>query len=312
MIVVKQIAVDVIARRRNVLYRRVTLYILGGVPGITREYTSPVLEMLLGVAGLMFSLVLAAIFYLIYVALVVAGSYIFGSLIAWLAFVFLLLTVFHIIPAYPLDGGRILRAVIWRSTGDYNRATRISTWVGEGLAFACIAGGLLILFLNQQWLFGITLIFCGWVLYLATARINRLNSLRQTLANVSLLDVMSREYPHTSSRISIAQLIREYSFTTGRNYFLVVSDEKLLGSVTLLNIKSIPKKLRDSTTVAEIMTPADSLLVAYTNQSAADVFEQMAEMDFDEMPVMEGEKVVGAVFQVNLQNLAKIKSDLRI
>jgi predicted transcriptional regulator len=243
---------------------------------------------------------------------VVAGNELWGSLISWLTFIFSLLTVFHFIPGYPLDGGRILRALLWRATGDYDWATRISTWVGEGIALACIAGGLLVLFLNQQWLLGITLVYSGWVLYRATAQINRLTLMRQTLRNVTVADTMSRRYPHVTSQISVAQLIRDYSLVTGQYYFPVVSDDKLLGSVPLQSIKSVPKRLRNSTTVAKIMTPARNLIVAYTNQSAADAYEQMVEMDFDEMPVMEGDRVVGTVFQDKLQHLAKIKAELRM
>jgi predicted transcriptional regulator len=312
MIIIRQLAVNFIAHRRNIMYRRVTLYIFGGVPGITREYTSPVLEILLGSAGLMFSLLVTILFYLFYVALVVAGNVMLGSLLSWLTFVFSLLTVFHFIPAYPLDGGRILRGLIWRATGDYDRATRISTWVGEGIALACIAGGLLVLFLNQQWLFGITLVFSGWVLNRSTAQINRLTLMRRTLRNVAVSAIMSREYPHVTPQMSVAQLIRDYSLVTGQYYFPVVSDDKLLGSVTLQSIKSVPKKLRNSTTVAKIMTPARNLIVAHTNQSAADAYEQMVEMDFDEMPVMEGDRVVGAVFQDKLTHLAKVKTELRM
>ena len=312
MIIIRQLAVNFIAYRRNVMYRRVTLYIFGGVPGIVREYTSPVLEILLGSAGLMFSLLVTGLFYLFFAALVVAGNELWGGILSWLTFVFALLTVFHIIPGYPLDGGRILRALIWRATGDYDRATRISTWLGEGLALACIAGGLLVLFLNQLWLFGITLVFSGWVLHRAAAQINRLTLMRRTLRNVTVVDTMSGEYPHVTPQMSVAQLIQDYSLVTGQYYFPVVSDDKLLGSVRLQSIKSVPKKLRNSTTVAKIMTPSRNLIVAYMNQSAADAFEQMVEMEFDEMPVMEGDRVVGTVFQDKLIHLAKIKTELRM
>ncbi len=312
MIIIKQVALNFIARNRNVAFRRVIIYVFGGVPGITREYSSPLLEILLGTAGLVFSLAVASLFYLLYIGLIIVGNEMWGGIISWLSFIFLLLSIFHFIPGYPLDGGRILRGLMWRATGDYDRAMRISVWIGGGVVFACIAGGILMLFLQQAWLLGITLIFVGLVLYSALANRNRLISIRRTLQNTKVKDVMSGEYPHITPQMSVARIIQDYCLVTGQYYFLVVSDDKLLGSVGLRNIRSVPRRKRGNTTIASIMVPAEHSIAASTNQSAADAIEQMVEMDFEEIPVIEDGKVIGTVFRDKLMHLAKIKSELRI
>ncbi len=312
MVILRQLGIDFIARRRNVLFRRVTLYIFGGVPGISREYTSPLLEVLLGSAGLMFNILITALLYGIYVTLVIGGNTLYGGLLSWLAFAFSLFTVIHFIPAYPLDNGRNLRALLWRLTHDYYKATRISVWVGEGISFGIVVAGIAVVFINQEWLFGIALILIGWIIYVATAQINRNAVMGHTLRDLPVSGIMSKHYPHAAPHMSVATIIREYSVVSGQYYFMVVGDNHLLGSVGLKDIKSVPRKLRDATVVAEIMIPSRNILTSYPSQSAADAYEQMLEMDFEQMPVIESGNVVGAVFFDKLQHLAKIKNELRM
>jgi Zn-dependent protease len=312
MVIFRQLALNLIAGRRNIIFRRVTLYIFGGVPGIMREYTSPVLEILLGTAGLMFNLLITVFLYSIYVVLVIVGNTLFGNIIAWLSFLFLLFTVFHFIPAFPLDGGRILRALIWRGTHDYDRATRVAAWIGQGVGIACIISGLVFLFANQEWLLGTTLVLVGWALAVAATRISRNTILRHSLKDIMVKDTMSKQYPHAAPHMSVAKIIREYCLVSGQYYFTVVEEDKLLGSVGLRDIKSVPRRLRERTGVEKVMTPSRNMLTANTNQSAEDAYEQMVEMEFGEMPVMEEGKVVGAVFQDKLHRLARIKTELRM
>ena len=312
MVILRQLALNYIASHRNIIFRRVTLYIFGGLPGITREYTSPVLEILLGSTGLMVNFLLTIFLYAIYVVLVVVGNTLFGNILSWLITVFFLFTVFHFIPAYPLDGGRILRAVIWRATRDYDRATIITSWIGLGVGIACIIAGVVILFLNQEWFMGITLFLVGWALSLAGTRKRRNIILKRSLKNMTVLDIMSRQYPHAGPQMSIAKIIREHCLVSGQYYFMVVAEDKLMGSLELKNINSVPRRLRERTRVEKVMTPSRHILTAYPSQSAADAYEQMVEMDFEEMPVVEEGKVVGAVFHEKLHHLATIRTALRM
>lgn len=109
-LILRQYGVIFLAISRGIPLRNVTLYIIGGVPGIAREFTTPIIDLLLGVAGLLFSLVVVMLLYVAYVILVINDATIMASLFSWLVYFMVLFTFFHIIPGYPLDGGRIFRA----------------------------------------------------------------------------------------------------------------------------------------------------------------------------------------------------------
>ncbi|MBN1367131.1 MAG: CBS domain-containing protein [Dehalococcoidales bacterium] len=312
LIIIRQLALNYIAGHRNIIFRRVTLYIYGGVPGIMREFTSPVLEFLLGATGLMVNLLITVILYSVYIVLVVIGNTLFGNIIAWMTSVFFLFTVFHFIPAYPLDTGRILRALIWRITHNYDRATVIASWIGQGFGIFCVVVGIVLLILNQKWFSGLSLFLSGWALSLATVHIKRNIVLKRSLKELTVLDVMSRQYPFAGHQMSIGKIIREYSLMSGQHYFMVVAEDRLLGSINLKNLQSVPRRLRERTRVEKVMVPSRHILVAYPGQSAADACEQMVEMEIDEMPVIEDGKVIGVVFKEKLSRLATIRTTLRM
>src|SRR4030042_4884383 len=111
--------------------------------------------------GILLNLVLTIIFYLIYMAMVITGNVMIAGLIQWLAFITLLLTFFHIIPGFPLDGGKILLALLWKKTGDYHRAVLVTAWIGWTCGLILIIYGIIILAMTPQKYLGITLAFVG-------------------------------------------------------------------------------------------------------------------------------------------------------
>ncbi len=143
------------------------------MPQIAKEATLPVLELLLAVAGLLCNLIIAGIFYVLYIVLAHAGNIIIDVLVQWLAFICFMLALFHFIPGFPLDGGRVLRALLWMATGDYERATRTASWTGWGIGLVFAIGGILILIITQQWFVGILLAFPGLVLQNAATHSRR-------------------------------------------------------------------------------------------------------------------------------------------
>jgi len=222
-----------------------------------------------------------------------------------------MLALFHFIPVFPLDGGRLLRLLLWEVTGDYDRATRIASWAGEGMGLLFIAGGILLLILSRQWFNGLALIFIGWVLQIAAVHSRRQAILRGALQGVTARDVIARDYPIISRELSLGQLVRDCIQVTGQCYFAVTDGVKLEGGVTMRNIKPIPKERWDSTPVGEIMTPASELKTAQAEQPASSLLEQMDELGIDYMPVLEQDKVIGIVIQDNLTHLVRTRAELR-
>jgi len=117
--------------------------------------------------------IIALIFYVLYIVLAHTGSIVVDVLIQWLAFIFFMLTLFHFIPGFPLDGGRLLRALLWKAAGNYERATRIASWTGWGIGLLFTIGGIMVLIITRQWFVGILLAFPGLVLQNAATHSRR-------------------------------------------------------------------------------------------------------------------------------------------
>jgi len=308
---IRSFIISLIVINRGIPVKRITLFVFGGGAEISKEATRPILELLIAATGLLTTLLLCGVFYGIYAILFNTGSVVAYVLIQWLSYIFFMLFLFHFIPGFPLDGGRLLRALLWKVTGDYDRSTRIASLVGWTIGLLCIAGGILLLIAEQQWFNGLTLVGTGWVLQVAAAQSRRLAILREALQPVKTEDIMTREFALISTQSTVSQSIRDYILATGQRYCLIVEGDKLQGIVTVNDVKRVPKKHRGSH-IDKIMTPASELKVAHPQQSAASVLGQMDEQWVDHIPVVEEDKVVGVVSRESLVRLAQIRNELKI
>jgi len=308
---IREISLNFLALNEGIPGREVTLFVFGGVSQIAKEETRPVLELLLAAAGLLSNLVIAGAFYGIHSILVNTGSVLIDGLILWLSFLYFMLALLHFIPVFPLDGGRILRVLLWKVTGNYDGATRIVSWAGQVIGFFFIAGGILLLIFSRQWINGSVLALIGWVLNIGATQSHRPVILRKTLDGVVARDVIAREDHIISPELSLGQLVRDYIMVAGQRHFVVTDGVKLLGIVTIRNIKSVPKRRWNSTTVGEIMTPAGGLKIAQAEQPAASLLEQMDEWHIDHIPVLEQDRVIGVVVRDSIMSLVKTRAELK-
>jgi len=161
-----ELAHSLVGRANGIPVKSITLFIFGGVALMTREATRPNAELKMAAAGPACSLAIGGLFALIWlVTRGVATSV--AEMAGWLAVINIALAVFNMIPGFPLDGGRIFRAILWRATGNYQRSTLLATWVGRGVAYLFILGGILIILLHPfglSWFDGVWLAFIGWFL----------------------------------------------------------------------------------------------------------------------------------------------------
>jgi len=307
----REVILNFLALNRGIKVQRVTLFAIGGLPQIPKGDTRPLLELLMVTAGLLLNLIIAGIFYSIHSALVNTTHVIIDGIILWTAYLYFLLALFHFIPVFPLDGGRLLRTLLWKLTGDYDRSTNIASWAGQGLGLLLIAYGILLLVLSQQWFNGLTLIFVGWVLYLAAVQSRRQTALREALQHIAARDMISGESPIIiTPQFTVGQLVRDCILVTGQRYFVVAEEGKLRGVVTTRDIKKVPKKRWNSTKISRVMTPARRLKTADAQQSAASLLELMDELGIKRMPVLENDKVIGVISQDNLNRLKKTRVEL--
>jgi Zn-dependent protease/CBS domain-containing protein len=308
---IRSFIISLVAINRGIPVKRITLFVFGGGAEISQESTNPLLELLLAATGLLSTLVLCGIFYGIYAILFNTGSEITYVLIQWMSYIFFMLFLFHLIPAFPLDAGVMLRALLWRVSGNYDRSTRITSLIGWVIGWLFIAGGILLLITELQWFNGLTLVGVGWVLQSAAAWSRRRAILREALQPVKAEDIMSHEYPLISIQSTVSQLIHDHILATGQPYCLIVDGDRLEGIATVENVKRVSKKHRGYH-LEKIMTPVSQLKLAHPQQSASSVLGQMDEQWVDHIPVMENDKVVGIISRHSLERLAQTRNELGI
>jgi len=319
-VVAHELAHSLVAIKNGIPVKSITLFFLGGMAQITREAARPKTELLVALAGPACSLLLAGIFGLVWV-LVWGNSYAgttgLGYTVYWLAWINLLLALFNLIPGFPLDGGRVLRAVIWQRTGDYKRASRIASLVGRGVGYLLIAAGIIAVFSNVfgrgiNPLNGIWLAVIGLFLHQTAAASYRQVELRESLRSLKARSVMVTDYLAVYPNLSLRAVVQGYVLPVGGQLFVVAADRRLLGMVSPDGIRSVPQSLWDATPVSAVMVPASKLLVADPEEETLDILERMEENGIGEMPVVMGGVMLGIVVRQRLLHLIRLRSELGV
>ncbi len=302
---------SLVAIKNDIPIRSITLFILGGVAQITREAARPKTELVMAIAGPLCSLVLAFVFGMIWFLLRGTQESSFDPIL-WLAGINLALALFNLLPGFPLDGGRVLRALLWQGTGNYMWATRIASLVGRGIAYLLIIGGLIMIFVGPYPLNGLVLIIIGWFLENAASSSYRQARLRDALQGFTARDVMSTDYSAVPPDLSLKDLTESYILLTGRHYFVVASEGRFRGIITLPNIKAVPQQQWDITPVSAAMTPADKLVTVLPGEDAISVLERMQEQNISQIPVVIEGAVVGVIMRDTLLRFVRLRSQLGI
>jgi Zn-dependent protease len=308
----RQLVVVSLAINRGMSVKRLTLFVFGGVFQCSAESTRPILERLVAVGGLATNLLIAGVFYGIYVGFVVAGKEVAAGLTQWLGFIYFMLALFHFVPGFPLDGGRLLASYLWTATGNYFRAIRITSWIGWGVGLIFVGGGILLLALGRQWFIGLVMVLVGWVLASAAGLSRREAQFYEALHGFTGRDVMVREGYFVSPQLNLSELVRNSVLATGRYYFVVTDGAQWQGVVTLRGLKSVPRRRWGTIRVGEVMIPANQVRPVQAGQSAVSLLEQMDDLGIDEVPVLEIDKVVGIITRDSLLQLARVRRDLRM
>jgi len=313
-VVAHELAHSLVGRANGIPIKSITLFIFGGMAHMTKEATRPGAEFKMAAAGPACSLAISGLFGLIWLFTQSTVKPI-ATMAQWLAFINVALAAFNLIPGFPLDGGRVFRSLLWRFTGNYERSTKIATRVGRGIGYLFIVGGILIVFLHPfglSWFTGLWLVFIGWFLENAASASYRQARWREALQGFTVAQVMTSDCPVVPSNVTISQLIQGYILTSERRCFLVADEGEVKGILTLRNIKSIPRQYWDVTQIKQIATPVDRLKVAYPNQDALSILEQMDESAISQMPVISEGRVIGLILRDNVMRFLRIRSDLGV
>lgn len=308
-VLVHELGHALLALRNQIPVRGITLFIFGGVAQIGRESSSPGVEFRIAIAGPLASVGLAGLFYglwwfdrhIIYLA---APS-------LWLARINLLLAVFNMIPGFPLDGGRVLRAVIWWWTGNLHRATQVAAYAGQIIAFGFIGLGLFII-VGGNFFNGLWLIFIGWFLQNAAAASYAQSNLQQTLRGVSVAQIMTRDIPLVSGRLSLAQLVEEQILTSGRRCFFVSENGQLLGMLTLRDVAEVPRAEWGQITTGQVMLPWERLAHVTPNTELLSALQTMDDANVNQVPVVQGQEIVGMLSREQVLRYLRARTELGI
>jgi len=305
----RALAQNSVAINRRMPVRSVTLYVFGGAPRISEQDTRPIPELLVAIAGPVSSLIIAGIFYALSYALAGTATFIPAEFMQWLFFFNIMMALFNLIPAFPLDGGRGLRAILQLTMRDYSRATRIATLTGRVIGFLLIAAGILAVILPGNWFAGVATAVFGWFLEDAATTSRRQALVRDALRGITSHDMMTQDYTPIKQQLTFG-LVREYIINSGQNCFVVIEDGKLNGIVTLGDIQ-MPEERWKTARISDIMTPAERLKTAQLDQPAVDLLEQMDDYDIDQIPVLQEDKVLGMVTRERLLRFLKARAVLK-
>lgn len=299
-VLIHELAHSLVSRAKGVPVNNITLFILGGVSQLSDEPKSPGGEFWMALAGPATSIGISVIALGLYMVTGRAQTPP-AALFKLLARVNLVVAIFNLVPGFPLDGGRILRSIVWKITGDLRKATRAASIIGRTFAYMLILLGVGMVLLGYL-LNGIWFIFIGWFLEKAASSSYRQLAMREMLQGAKVSDVMVSDCLQIPGSVTIRELVDEYVVKTSYRCFPVVEGGRVVGTVDLYSASNVPREQWNTKRVAEIITPFDELRAVHPDDELYAVMQQMAEERVDQLPVVEGGQLMGMIARDNLMD----------
>jgi Zn-dependent protease/CBS domain-containing protein len=306
-VVVHELGHAAVARRNGIPIRSITLFLFGGVAQIARDPGTPAAEFRIAIAGPLTSLALAATFG--GVATLARDAAVLATSCAILARTNLTLALFNLVPGLPLDGGRILRSIVWRRTGDFQRGTSAAALGGQVFALGLMGVG--------AWLAvgagnagGLWLILIGWFLHGSASAIFTQAALRSALAGVTVGQVMAHDAPRVPRALSLDRLVQERVLAGGERCFLVTDDGRLLGLVTLHEVKATPRERWGDVRVDDVMRATSRLVTVRPDEDLLVALARMDEARVAQMPVLSEETLVGLISREQILHYVRTRAEL--
>jgi Zn-dependent protease len=300
---------SVTALRYGIPVRSIRIFIFGGVSQIAGEAPSGAAEFWIAFSGPAVSLALAAIFRLLQASLTGIGPVF--AVVKYLAYVNGALALFNLIPGFPLDGGRVLRAILWTTTRDFRRATLTAAMVGRAIAFGFILWGVSQI-LTGNLGSGLWIAFIGWFLESAASAQVQQQVLERVLAGHTVAEVMNRNYVTVPASTRLQELVDRHILGGGRRSFIVTQGDQTVGLVTLGQIREVPRERWDTTTVDEAMTPLARLKRVRPDTG---LWAATGEMDRDgvnQLPVMTDSQILGMLGRDDVMSYLRTLQELGV
>jgi Zn-dependent protease len=309
-IVLHELAHTFTARAFGVQVRKITLFLLGGASELTEQPPSPLAEVVIAIAGPALSLVLGVVFTVCSVVAARAGGpTALASVLHYLGLVNGVLAVFNMVPAFPLDGGRVLRALIWMGTRDLERATQIAAFIGELLGFALIAFGVLVA-LTGGLVAGLWYVLIGLFLRMAAGAELMHTQMSVELAEVTAREAMAHDPAVVQAEMTVAEFVHDRLYARRRDLFPVVASGNLIGVIGMAEVAGLPQGQWALEPVAQVCTPlsADDLIDA--DDSAQSAFRRLSGHRRG-LLVVEGGRLVGVITLQDLLQRVRLQLELK-
>jgi Zn-dependent protease/predicted transcriptional regulator len=305
-----ELAHSLVAIKQGEKVRRITLFILGGVSQISEEPKQASKEFFMALVGPLASFAIAIGCYFLVLAFRPINEPL-AAMARYLSFINVLLGGFNLLPGFPMDGGRVLRAIVWKVTGNLKKATRIASSVGQGFAVLFIVLGFLMMF-RGLFVNGIWIMMIGWFLHSAAGQGYHQVIMREMLAHVRAEDLMERDIQSVSGNLPIQKLVDEFIFRHRDRAFIVADRGDIKGIVCLEDVKRISKDQWPSTMVSEAMTPQEDLVTASPEDDGNKVLAQLTTKSVHQVPVVKDGKIQGVVCRTDILHFLQLRSELGV
>lgn len=305
-VLLHELAHSFVAISRGLPVHSITLFLFGGVSNLSADSKDPRTEFLIAIVGPLTSFAIAG------AALLLANVPLderIGVVVTYLIVVNALLGAFNLIPGFPLDGGRVFRSIVWRATGSVRRATEIAAAVGQLVGFGFVAWGILRVF-DGDLLGGLWTAAIGLFLQNAAGSSVQQLALDQRLRSVRVRDAFTPDDDTATPELTISELIEDHILSRKRRAVLVTENGRLVGIVTIGDLQTVPSEARGRTTVREVMTGLDGLVTTSPGTSLREAADVLASNGFDQLPVVEAGRPLGAITRADIMREFQIREAL--
>lgn len=304
-----ELAHSLVASANKLPVKEITFFALGGVSQIEKNPVSAKVEFWMAFVGPLTS---AAIGMVCLTSARLAGDPLSDPWIAmllWLGYINLTLAAFNLIPGYPLDGGRVLRALIWWKTGDADRSTQSAAQVGQMVAFGFIAFGVY-RFFGGAGVGGLWLAFIGWFLLQAARESYVQVGLAHALKGVRVADIMTRDCPTVDGWLNVQNFVDGELLRTGKRCFIVVDKGEITGLVTPHEVKQVDRAKWPFTTLHDIMRPLEDLHAVAPDAPLTSALESMGRYDLNQLPVVSKGHLEGVLSRAQILSYLQTHAEL--
>ena len=307
-VLLHELAHSLVARRRGLSVKNITLFIFGGISNLEQEPTSAGIEFQMSLVGPLTSLLIGGLSFVLLV-LMGSGTSPLAAILRYLAVANVVLGLFNLLPGFPLDGGRVFRSIVWKISGSLSTATRAATLVGQAMAYLLILGGIWLLF-GGNLLSGIWIGFLGWFLLIGAQSAHTQFMLETMFKGVTVGEVMNSNPVTVPANISLQKLVDDFLLPHGWRSAFVMQIDQLVGLITLSDIRHTPREQWGQTPVGHAMTPVERLHVVSPQQNLKEVIPLMVAHDVNQLAVLQEGRLVGVLSREEIIRSLQIRQTL--